>query len=1223
MPAYLKIIALFLFILFQGRLSIAQRNHFEYITTTDGLSQNTIRSIVKDKYGFMWFATWNGLCRYDGYTFKVYRHISGDTNSLASSRIHYLYKDGEGILWITTFNYFVCRYNYKTDDFTRFKTSQLPKAIRDSTDRRRNLAHFYSLSSELQQLIGPFGPSSTGENVVFRTTPDNHGGINDKNVNCVYKDDCGILWLGTTMGGINKTDLKAQPFQTFNLSAAGGVAVNSPVRAIVANSSGVWAGTQDDGLVHISPTTKKGEQITTGTAGSRVRCLFKDSQDDIWIGYRTGLERYNAQQKKWIHYFNNPIGKTDDNDYRFSAIAEDPADHSIWLGTFNAIFRFDKASGRFEKQAIKFFRNSNAVSLLFDSKHNLWIGTEHTGIIQIRRNARTQAWTDTIHYNGEGLQALLPDNRVYTLAEDSTGNIWAGTANGLCRIDPLSGNIKTYTEQDGLADQYIAKVLPDDKGHIWISHKKGLSKLAISTGMIRNYTIKGNRGEYEFMDGSGYSDPATGIMYFGGMDGFVSFRPDKIKDNPFLPVVVFTELQILNKPVQVGQKVDDRVVLAAPLYLSPKLVLTHNDRSFSIEFAALHYSNPGKNQYAYMLQGQDKDWIYTNAARRIASYSNLPVGRYIFKVKASNSDGVWNPVPAMLQIEVLPPWWRTGWAYTGYVFLLGLAMYLVFRLIRKRQHYHRQILTERLKAEKAAEMDELKSRFFTNVSHEFRTPLTLLIDPLEMLLDQEPSTEKRKEYYTVMHRNARRLLVLINQFLDFRKLESGNQQLQVARQDMVAFVRNVAAAFSLQAEQRRINFTLQAQPEVILFAFDADVVSKILYNLVSNAFKFTPEGGKIAVSLTAADDNPGQVTLSVTDNGIGIPPELTEKIFDPFFQVERNGYRGGTGVGLSLTKELALLHKGSITLTSQPHVATCFTVTLSDLGGEVTSLQPVNAGLEEQREYNRQADPFGVPEPAAGTELPLVLVVEDNEDVRNYIKGNLINSYTLIEAANGLDGFEKAVETVPDLIISDIMMPGMDGLEFCKKLKTDEKTSHIPVILLTARQADQYQIEGYETGADAYMVKPFSTPLLLARISNLLESRKMLRELFSKSVGFDARLAGTNEADKVFLSKAAALVESNMADAQVNVEWLAEQLFMSRTQLYRKIKALTDQSVHEFVSGIRLNKAAELLLEGRYSVSEIAFMVGYTDATSFSRMFQKLFKQTPKKFSQQGNEGRS
>jgi DNA-binding response OmpR family regulator len=474
--------------------------------------------------------------------------------------------------------------------------------------------------------------------------------------------------------------------------------------------------------------------------------------------------------------------------------------------------------------------------------------------------------------------------------------------------------------------------------------------------------------------------------------------------------------------------------------------------------------------------------------------------------------------------------------------------------------------------------------------------------------------EKLSDYYGIMLRNAQRLLGLINQFLDMRKLETGHLQLRPTKQDLVAYIKYVMASFEFQAEQKGIDFQFESPIEQLDFIFDADVLDKVLFNLISNAFKFTDANGKIKVSLLSATSE--LITLSVSDNGLGIPAELTDKIFEPFYQVESSAAynTAGTGIGLSLIRELVLLHKGTIEVSSRPHIETRFTVSLGSL-----ELDKVKAEVLPTDEGMLDTNPE-VLAPLAETEAgkAMVLIVEDNLEIRQYLQLSLTAIYEVVEAVNGLEGFEKAVQIIPDFIISDIMMPEMDGIELCRKLKADERTSHIPVILLTARQSEKYQMEGLESGADDYVSKPFSTALLLLRIKNLLASRKKLRQLFDKSSGFNPRVIGVNAADKAFISKMTDLIEVNMSDAMFSVEWLGGQLNLSRTQLYRKVKALTDQTVHEYITTIRLNKAAALLLEGSLTVAEIAFHIGFSEPSNFSRSFQKQFGQTPKKFSQQG-----
>lgn len=1190
--------------------AISQPVTFEYITAKNGLPQSTVLGIVKDKYGFMWFGTWNGLCRYDGYTLKIYRTIPGDTTSLSSSRIHYLYKDKDGNIWASAFNQVVCRYNYATDDFTRFRLSSLPLPFRDSVNRLRSLDIFTHSKDFIRNVIGPFHLSESKESIFFEIPVDGHGSLNDNNVNSVYLDNEHILWVGTRSGGVNKADLSANKFESKIIYEPGRPHVGTAIRSMWVDKEGVWLGSDYNGLIYMDKLTGAYRYVLPQLANENIRALLKDNSGNIWIGKRTGLDKYDPKTKQLTSYY---ASSSDPDKSRFYAIAEDPLTHDLWFSHYHGVLKYELRSRVLKEQPLAAYGRSGAGCLFFDSKNNLWIGTEYSGVIELKRNPSTHAWGDTILYTTISSDSRSPDERVYAITEDSDGMIWVGAANGLTRINPGNGTSKTYTIKDGLVDHYITQVMAQDPGFVWFAHKNGLSKFNIKTGHIQNYSVKKPGQEYEFMDGSGFWDRRSGQMYYGTTQGFVHFNPDEIIDNPFLPVTTFTNLQVLNKTVQVGDTVNGRVILSTPLHLAKTITLTHEDKSFSVEFSALHFSNPARNQYAYMLEGQDKDWVYIDASRRAAGYSNLSAGKYLLKVMASNSDGVWNPVPATLEIVVLPPWWKTWWAYSLYLLLCLSGLYITFRMVQVRQHYHRQILTERLKAEKAQELDQLKSSFFTNVSHEFRTPLTLIVDPLRSLINRKDASEKEMAHYNVMYRNAQRLLVLINQFLDFRKIESAKMPLQPLRQDLALFVRDTAAAFSFNAQRQHIRFEVTAVPDSIQFGFDPDIMGKILYNLVSNAFKFTPAGGTISVQVKAGSDAPESVEITVADTGLGIPADKLDKIFDPFFQVEGAKQHAGTGVGLSLTRELVVLHKGMMSVNSTLEEGTLFTVLLPNL--EADAKVPVLPDTPFQAEWS-PVEEQATAEVAGSAARSVILVVEDNDDIRNYIRKNLAGEYTILEAPNGIEGVEKALSAIPDLVISDIMMPGMDGLEMCKQLKSNEKTSHIPVMLLTARQSDQYETEGYEMGADAYIVKPFSMLLLQVRVRSLIASRARLRQLFAQSPESYTDPVGLNAADKSFLAKATRLVEEHMSDAGVNVEWLAGQLFMSRTQLYRKIKAVTNQSVHEFVTGIRLSKAAEMLLQGQLSVSEIAYMVGYADATSFTRIFQKQYGTTPKKYSQ-------
>lgn len=1184
---------------------LAQRLSFDQLTVRDGLAQNTVLSIVKDKYGFMWFGTWNGLCRYDGYKFKTYTPIQGDSTSLPFNRIHHLFKDAKGTIWVTTFASYICRYNYETDNFTRYKLTEVPKALADSCNRLQNMVDIERLSGKLVNWIGPFDKSTSGESIVFRKPGNGDSFLDDRNVNSVYLDNNNLLWIGTASGGLNKGDLSTTGFR--NISLKNNTISSPQVRAIIADGQLLWLGTQEEGLVKIDRGNGVEKRITSDPQKRSVRSLLRATDGSIWIGYRNGLEQYFPGSGRMKAF---PTEQTQlPKDTRFLAIAEDPIDHSIWFGTNNGLLRYDPKIKKFNIPVEeKFTKNTNPVCLFFDSAANLWIGTEYSGLIKLNRSKGLTNFGTIDKYNTLVNGRKLPDDRIYTITQDETGTIWAGTANGLCKLDSKKGVVTVINKGLRMTDQYISKLLSDGNGNMWMSTKKGISSIHIQNGRIRNYIIREGLNGGEFIEGVGFRDPKSGELFFGALKGSVAFFPGEINHSPYPPVMAITELQVLNRAVAVGEKIEGRVILPSSLNLAKKITLSHLDRSFSIEFAALHYSSPDRNEYRYKLEGVDKHWINTDASKRTATYVNLPDGTYTFKVMGSGSDGLWSKTPKTLVITILPPWWRTGYAYVGYLILLCIAGYLAYRFFRFRANQQKMLLMERLKNERAAEMDEMKSGFFTNVSHEFRTPLTLILDPLRNLMEGKVAESQQSYFYEVMYRNTERLLGLTNQLLDFRKIESGFLHARPVKDDLVLFTSNIVAAFQVKAASSSICLHFETTFKSLVFGFDPDIIGKAVYNLLSNAFKFTPEGGKITVSLMVSSTNPKIITLVVTDNGEGIAPEHLERIFEPFYQApSKRPNAMGSGIGLSLTRQLIHLLGGTIAVFSIPDVETRFVISLTDLTDRIPTIAQSEVFPVKESIPNLETD---------DGERQRILLIEDNEDIREYLKIMLHETYIILEANNGEEGYQLALQEIPDLIISDVMMPGLNGLEICQKLKGDERTSHIPIILLTARQSDEYRAEGYGVGADAYIIKPFNTHVLRSRITNLIQGRRKLRQLFDLSNGPIAVVAH-HPIDAAFIKKASDLITGHLLDPGLGVDWLAEKLNLSRTQLYRKIKALSDQSVHEFITTVRLNHAAGLLQSGELQISEVAFLVGYADATSFARNFQKQFGINPKKFSNQ------
>jgi signal transduction histidine kinase/DNA-binding response OmpR family regulator len=912
----------------------------------------------------------------------------------------------------------------------------------------------------------------------------------------------------------------------------------------------------------------------------------------------------------------------------------------LWVGTGNGLNQFDREKEQFIRHPFDPGNPKNSdisiSSIHEDWKGRLWVGTMSHGLHFFDR--KTGSFSSVAKMDG------LPSNQINGILEDNSENLWLHTENGIAKYNPDTKNIKVYDEKDGLR---------------------------IGRNIFKAF-CKNDNGE----------------MYFGGTNGFVRFHPDKLRDNPHIPRVAITDFKIGYQTVAIG--VDSP--LKKSITVTDSITLSYSENDLSFEFAALDYTAPDKNQYAYIMEGFDRDWI-NSGTRRFANYTNLSPGEYTFRVKGSNNDGIWNEEGASLRIIINPPWWKTWWAYTLYGILL-LAAFFSFRryeINRQRLKHeleleHLYAEKEHLEAEKVKELDRLKSRFFANISHEFRTPMTLILGPLERLISQT-ADEKLHDTFLLMQRNGQRLLRLINQLLDLSKLEAGKMAMQAAPYDLEEVLKPLVMAFESLAGLREIELHFVPPPEPVILYLDRDKFEKIMTNLLFNAFKFTPEGESVIVDCefpkgaggiadsSIADmgfpEGTGRnadlkdqseirdpkskisnfVKITVRDTGIGIPPNQLPHIFDRFYQASNFSYgetlqatsQQGSGIGLALTRELVELHKGKIAVESEVGEGTTFTVHLP-LGKEHLQKEEIVerkarseerdamsmssdqlSAISDQEMLNIEGEQAGIdqspnrpipksPNPQI-TQSPNILIVEDNPDMHAYIRDHLKNNYRVIEAENGVEGFKKAAKEMPDLIISDVMMPQMDGFELCAKLKTDERTSHIPVILLTARASWESKIEGLETGADAYLTKPFDAKELQIRIKNLIGQRRKLRERFSKEITLQPKDITVTSADEKFLMKIMDVIEAHLSDPDFRVEYLSKEVAISRAHLHRKLQALTDLSPVEFIRLMRMKRAAKLLEHHVGNISEIAYEVGFKNPAYFAECFRKQFGISPSKYS--------
>ncbi|MEJ2052733.1 MAG: ATP-binding protein [Calditrichaceae bacterium] len=957
----------------------------------------------------------------------------------------------------------------------------------------------------------------------------------------------------------------------------------------------MWIGTWAGGLNLFNEKTKKFKRFVydetdDGSLGSNnIFDIMCDSDGDLWIATMGGgLDLYNYKTQQFKRYTTDfqEANKISDNWVEYLL---ESSTGEIWISTTTAVDIFDK-----DKQKFTTFRHDTS------DPHS-------------------------INYNG-----------AIVLYEDSNNNIWAGTESGLNLFNREDSTFSYYQESDGLPNNTIKGICEDDEGNLWLSTNFGLSKFINGINhpqkaKFKNYNISDGLQGNEFNNRS-VCKGQDGMLYFGGNNGFNAFKPEDIEQNLEFPKVILTNFLIFNKPVEIGGKDSP---LQKHISLCNELGLSYNHSVFSIEYAALNFLKPDRNNYAFMLEGFDNNWNYVGN-QRLATYTNLDAGEYIFKVKASNNEGIWNDAATTLKIIIVPPWWETSWAYFLYFIIAFTILYTIWRFQLNKARIKHELILEQQHAEKLQELNRMKSRFFSNITHEFRTPLTLIMGPVKQFLS-EGVQDNFKDKCRMIIRNSEKLYQLINQLLELNKLEAGYIRLKARKVNIIPRLEKIILTFSalMDAENIKFQFIVIRDPsqhdEALNIYIDPDKFDKIISNLLTNAIKFTPENGRIELILKEyrnheidnilSDYQDGSIEIIVKDTGKGIPEENLQKIFDRFYQVDTYSTSGivGTGIGLSLVKELVELHHGNIKAESVTGQGTTFTVRLF-LGSDHLKPEEIVIPLEKQTpdknlvisKYLRSQEEQ-LPS-RSETNINVIskngshiLIVEDNIDVLKYLNDSLNNKYHIIKARTGREGIKKAVKHIPDLIVSDIMMPNMDGYEFCRQIKGDERTSHIPIIFLTARASKESKIKGLKTGADDYIGKPFEIKELEARIQNLIEQRQRLKAKFNRKAGLRPEEITESSLDKKFLEKALAIIEENISDPEFGVERFAREMALSRVQLYRKVRALTGQTASEFIRTVRINRAAQLLKQKTDNIGQIAFFVGFNSPSYFSKCFYKQF----------------
>ena len=1286
----LKKIVIYLFFLCLGMHSAfsetPEQITFSYISINEGLSQSTVFSIDQDKRGNMWFATYDGVNKYDGYAFTVYQHNEDDPNSIANDISRIVKTDSQGRVWIGTRDG-LSRYDEEKDIFQNFfyekngkhlqvngieeiSPEQLlistpeglimfdikeSKFIDDSfsTAMHKTIAstlyrqgdqiyigtstdglYTYSITQKtfekvipilgtkqiqaiLQQsptriwvategaglflinpktkeiknyLHSPSNPKSISSNYIrslamdsqnrlwigtfndlniyhegtdsfasYSSNPVENGSLSQRSVRSIFMDSQGGMWLGTYFGGLNYYHPIRNRFKNIrNIPYKNSLSDNVVSCIVEDKDKNLWIGTNDGGLNLYNPITQRFTSYTLqedesarGIGSNNIKAVYVDEKKSlVYIGTHAGglsILHRNSGQVENFNQRNSQL--VNENVY---AILPD-GEGNLWLGTLSALVRFNPEQRSFttiEKEKDGTPVVSKQITTLFrDSHKRLWIGGEE-GLSVFKQ---------------EGLDiqkaSILPVSNVTKLFtnciyEASNGIIWVGTREGFYCFNEKTSRSNVYNTTNGLPNNVVYGILEDSFGRLWLSTNRGISCFNPETEKFRNFTESDGLQSNQFNTAS-YCRTSVGQMYFGGINGITTFRPELLLDNPYTPPVVITKLQLFNKVVRPD---DETGILTKNISETKSITLKSWQTAFSIEFVVSNYISGQHNTFAYKLEGYDKEWYYLTDSRTV-SYSNLPQGTYQFLVKAANSDGKWNPIPTALEIIVLPIWYKTWWALLIFFATFAGFITFVFRFFWMRKSMEAQLEIERRDKEHQEEINQMKMRFFINISHELRTPLTLILTPLQEIINKisDRWTRNQLEY---IQRNANRLLHLVNQLMDYRRAELGVFELKAKKGNAHQLIQDNFLFYDKLARHKKITYTLHSELEDKEVLFDANYLELIVNNLLSNAFKYTESGQSITVTLK--EEN-GWLLLQVSDTGIGIPINKQGKIFERFYQIESEHV--GSGIGLSLVQRLIELHHGRIELDSEENKGSTFSVYLpQDLSVyKPSELASNNEQNEEEQVYstNSKAMYFIDTEKVENESVEsgdkkrgTILIVEDNNEIRRYLSNGLADLFNTLEAGNGEEALEKLKDNEVDVIVTDVMMPVMDGIKLCKNVKQNIRTCHIPVIILSAKTDIKDQMEGLQMGADDYIPKPFSLAILTTKIQNMMRTRRRMLDKYAKSLEVEPEKITFNAMDEALLKRAMAIVEKNMDNIEFSTDEFAREMNMSRSNLHLKLKQL-------------------------------------------------------------------
>jgi len=1072
---------------------------------------------------------------------------------------------------------------------------------------------------------------------------DDDKSLSQSNISSIYYDNLGIVWIGTFRKGINLYHPNIIKFNLVKHSSDPNSLIYSDINRMVEDKAGnIWIGTNGKGLVYYNRKTQRFTSYRHDPANPNslshdaIVAIYIDRFEKLWIGTYTGGFDY-LDNGKFVHFKYNAADPESLSDNKVSDFLEDSSGR-FWIATMGGgLNLFDRNNRKFRRlgQHKSEISSDYVFKIVEDSKNNIWIGTSYgMNVLPKGKDGFIKMVNDPRNDN-----SLINDN-INSFIEDSKGYLWIGTRDGLSVYNPATRRFYNYTIENGLPDNNIMDIQEDNEGDFWVSTSNGLSRISVRYNKGLSVIFK-NFDENDGLQGKEFNRIAsvklsTGELAFGGPDGINIFQPSMIKTYDQPSKLFITDFQLFNKSVTANMEVDGRTILEKSIFNTRDITLDHDQNVFTIEFASLNYIGPHKVKHQYMLEGFDKAWITADNSLRKATYTNLDPGDYVFKVRASNTEDLSAAVPVTLHIRVLNPWYTSTLAYILYVLAAGGTLYYfryrgiqklkmqfaaeqerkeTLRLIEQEKVESQRLLeNERLEAMRYRELDAMKIKFLTNVSHEFRTPLSLILAPIDKLLKGTFDMQVR-EQVSLIQKNAKRLLNLVNQLLDFRKMELNEIKLQKRPGDVISFIRDITYSFRDLAEQKNIQLTFNSTYETLNVNFDHDKIERILFNLLSNSFKFTLDNGKVNVSVDCIMIDQYMVEIRVRDTGIGIAKEKQEKIFESFFQndVPESIINQGSGIGLAITKEFVKLHGGEIHLESDEDVGSCFTILLpfEELRSQNPSAEHFVDNLIADEDLSTPHVPVAI-----SARKATVLLVEDDADLRFYLKDNLKEDFNVIEAGNGKDGWQKALFYHPNIVVSDISMPGMSGTELCKKIKGDSRTAQVPVILLTALTGEEQELTGLETGASDYMTKPFSFEILNSKIRNNLAQQESFRKLYQKQVAVQPAAVESERPDEQFLQQVLQEIEKNIDNSNFSVDMLSNLMLVSRVTLYKRIVALTGKTPLEFIKSYRLKRAAQLLEQGRLTVSQICYKVGFKTTKNFVRSFKEEFDMLPSKYAE-------